>query len=82
MKVIQVKCPRCQQPIYSKVKDGRSTATTAAPCTSGTGPGGHRLRHGEFNMNAPPDRTYMPFWRLFSTFSINQSKVAGEPSTS
>jgi len=78
MKVVQIKCPRCQQPIYSKVKD---LAFYCNHCRT------MHIRNGgtnvidfdiaEFNVNSPPDRVYMPFWRLFTNFSINQSKVAG-----
>lgn len=78
MKVIQIKCPRCQQPIYSKVKD---RAFYCSHCRTmhirNGGPNVIDFDIGEFSMNAPPDRMYMPFWRLFSSFSINQSKVAG-----
>ncbi len=78
MKVVQIKCPRCQQPIYSKVKD---LAFYCHHCHT------MHIRNGgvnvidfdiaEFNVNAPPDRVYMPFWRLFTTVTINRSNVAG-----
>jgi len=78
MKVVQVKCPRCGQPIYSKTKD---QAFYCAHCRT------MHIRNGgtnvidfdiaEFNRNATGERVYMPFWRLFTTFRINQSNVAG-----
>ncbi len=78
MKVVQVKCPRCQQPIYSKVKD---LAFYCQHCRT------MHIRNGgtniidfdiaEFSPNARGDRVYMPFWRLFSSFTINQANVAG-----
>lgn len=78
MKVIQIKCPRCHQPIYSKVKD---SAFYCQQCrTMHIRNGGVSIIDfdiGEFNLNAPPDRVYMPFWRLFSSFTINQSRVVG-----
>jgi len=78
MKVVQIKCPRCQQPIYSKIKD---RAFYCNHCRTmhirNGGPNIIDFDIGEFSINAPPERIYMPFWRLFSTFSINQSKVAG-----
>jgi hypothetical protein len=78
MKVLQIKCPRCQQPIYSKTKD----LTFYCPhCrTMHVRDGGVNIIDfdiAEFNVNAPPDRVYMPFWRLFSTVRINQSQVTG-----
>lgn len=78
MKVVQIKCPRCQQPIYSKVKD---MAFYCSHCRT------MHIRNGgtnvidfdiaEFKVNSAPDRVYMPYWRLFTTFTINDSKVAG-----
>jgi len=78
MRVVQIKCPSCQQPIYSKVKD---RAFYCHHCRT------MHIRNGaptvidfdiaEFRPNSPGDRVYMPFWRLFSAFRINQSNVAG-----
>jgi hypothetical protein len=78
MKVVQIKCPRCQTPIYSKVKD---MAFYCSHCRT------MHIRNGgvniidfdiaEFNINSAPDRVYLPYWRLFTTFTINESKVAG-----
>lgn len=78
MKVVQIKCPRCNQPIYSKVKD---LAFYCPHCrTMHVRDGGTNIIDfdiADFAMNAPQDRVYMPFWRLFTTFSINRSQVAG-----
>ena len=78
MKVVQIKCPRCQQPIYSKVKD---LAFYCGHCrTMHIRDGGVNIIDfdiGEFNPGAPQDRMYMPFWRLFTNVRINQSKSAG-----
>ncbi|MCG7844854.1 MAG: hypothetical protein MIO90_05430 [Methanomassiliicoccales archaeon] len=78
MKVIQIKCPRCQQPIYSKVKD---LAFYCNHCrTMHIRDGGVNIIDfdiAEFNVNSAPERVYLPYWRLFTTFTINQSKVAG-----
>ena len=78
MKVLQIKCPNCHQPIYSKVKD---RAFYCHHCRT------MHIRNGgteiidfdiaEFNPNASGERVYMPFWRLYSTFRINQSNVSG-----
>jgi hypothetical protein len=78
MKVVQIKCPRCQQPINSKVKD---LAFYCSHCrTMHVRDGGVNVIDfdiAEFNPGAPQDRVYMPFWRLFTNFNINQSKSAG-----
>jgi hypothetical protein len=78
MRVLQIKCPRCQQPIYSKTKD---LAFYCPHCrTMHVRDGGVHIIDfdiAEFNVNAPQDRVYMPFWRLFSTVRIDQSQVAG-----
>jgi len=78
MKVVQVKCPRCQQPIYSKVKD---MAFYCNHCrTMHVRDGGVDILEfdiAEFNVNVPGERIYMPFWRLFSAVNINRSQVAG-----
>ncbi|HUT27739.1 MAG TPA: hypothetical protein VMW85_06825 [Methanomassiliicoccales archaeon] len=78
MKVLQIKCPHCQQPIYSKVRD---LAFYCPHCkTMHIRDGGINVIDfdvAEFHTNSPPDRVYMPFWRLFSGFTINQSNVAG-----
>jgi len=78
MKVVQIKCPRCQQPIYSKVKD---RAFYCNHCRTmhvrNGGPNIIDFDIAEFNINAEGDRVYMPFWRLFTNFHINHSNVAG-----
>lgn len=78
MQVIQVKCPKCGNPIYSKQKD------TVFHCTNcGTmhiRNGGIQILDieiGTFNVNAPPDRVYVPFWRMYSTVVINNHQSAG-----
>jgi hypothetical protein len=78
MQVIQVKCPKCGNPIMSKQKD---TVFYCSNC------GVMHIRNGgisvldfeigEFNKGAPQDRVYVPFWRMYSTVVINKVRSEG-----
>ena len=78
MKVIQVKCPQCNSPIMSKVKD---KVFVCSQCNA------VHIRDGgvekmdveiaEFNQTAQGERTYMPFWRVYATLVIRSKSVEG-----
>ena len=78
MKVVQVKCPKCGNPILSKQKD---TVFYCDNCgTMHIRNGGISVLDvdiGEFNRNAPQDRVYVPFWRMYSTVVINKVRSEG-----
>jgi hypothetical protein len=78
MKVVQVKCPNCSQPIYSKMNDIvfyceycrtlhiRDEATRVLD-----------YEIADFNKTITADKKYMPFWRVWCNFVINESGVSG-----
>ena len=78
MQVIQVKCPKCGNPIYSKQKD---TVFFCMNCnTMHIRNGGIQVLDveiGDFNKSAPQDRVYVPFWRMYSTVVINNVRSEG-----
>lgn len=78
MNVIQVKCPQCNSPIQSKVKD---KIFVCSQC------GSVHIRDGgiekldveiaEFNPSAQGERSYMPFWRIYASFLVRSKSVEG-----
>jgi len=78
MKVVHVKCPKCNNPFYSKNTD---TVFLCEQC------GTMHVREPtikiidyefwEFGQNLQGERTYMPFWRLYTTVNIHHMEVAG-----
>jgi hypothetical protein len=78
MNVIQVKCPQCNSPIQSKVKD---KIFVCSQC------GAVHIRDGgiekldveiaEFNSGAQGERTYMPFWRIYASLLVRSKSVEG-----
>ena len=78
MQVIQVKCPKCGNPIYSKQKDTVFYCTNCS--TMHIRNGGVEVLDveiGDFNKTAPQDRIYVPFWRMYSTVVINNVRSEG-----
>jgi hypothetical protein len=78
MHVIQIKCPNCQQPIFSKNVD---RVFWCDKCnTMHTRNGGTKvldIEIGNFNPSIPGQVTFIPFWRVWANFAIHQSNVAG-----
>ncbi len=78
MQVVQVKCPNCRDPIYSKQKDmvfycekcgtlhERNGATKVID-----------YEIADFNKQTPEAKVFMPFWRIYATLKINHVSVAG-----
>ncbi len=79
MKVVQVRCPVCDSPIYSKQLD---TLIYCDKCSSihvrgENGPEKLDYEIAEFAPNASGERTYLPFWRMYCSFVINSKKSEG-----
>jgi hypothetical protein len=78
MQVVQVKCPKCGNPIISKQKDTVFYCTNCG--TMHIRNGGVQILDieiGDFNKNATQDRVYVPFWRMYSTVVINNIRTEG-----
>ncbi len=78
MKVIAVKCPQCNSPIQSKVRDHLFYCTRCNTMHVRNG-GVEKLDYeiGEFNQSAQGERIYMPFWRVYATFLVHSKSVEG-----
>jgi len=79
MKVVQVKCPNCQNPILSK---GTDMVYYCDNCkTIHTRDGGvHVIDYeiADFAKGAPlENRVYVPFWRVYGSFIINHMENSG-----
>ncbi|QLH74096.1 MAG: hypothetical protein HPY73_00605 [Methanomassiliicoccales archaeon] len=78
MRVLQVRCPQCSRPIYSKMKD---IVFYCDNCQT------MHIRNGQTKVldyeiadyvrNATSDKKFMPFWRVWCNFSIHDSKISG-----
>ncbi|MEM4251340.1 MAG: hypothetical protein QW828_05870, partial [Candidatus Bathyarchaeia archaeon] len=78
MNVIQVKCPACDSPIYSKVRDRLFYCEKCNTLHVRDG-GVEKMDFeiAEFNASAQGEKVYVPFWRLYSTFQIHSKSVEG-----
>ncbi|MBM4237114.1 MAG: hypothetical protein FJ151_01350 [Euryarchaeota archaeon] len=78
MKVVQVKCPACGNPIHMKERD---SLFLCAQCNMlhTREEGAERVEYeiAEFSPNARGERIYMPFWRLYCSFVIRSKSVEG-----
>ncbi|OPY31851.1 MAG: hypothetical protein A4E32_01455 [Methanomassiliicoccales archaeon PtaU1.Bin124] len=78
MKVIQVTCPNCHQPVINKFVD---RVFWCDKCnTMHTRNGGTKvldIEIGNYNPSIPGQVTYMPFWRVWANFAIHQSNSSG-----
>jgi hypothetical protein len=78
MQVVQVKCPKCGNPIMSKQMDTVFYCTNCG--TMHIRNGGIKVLDveiGAFNPNAPQERVYIPFWRMYSSVVINSVRSEG-----
>lgn len=79
MKVVQVRCPHCNNPIKMKQKDLLFYCDSCK--TMHVRDGGVTVvdyEIGEFGRGAPQgDRVYVPFWRLYCSFTIQNVKIEG-----
>ncbi len=79
MKIVQVKCPSCNQAIQTKEKDKLfycDKCNVLHIRESGT-PEKVDYEIAEFNQSAQGERVYMPFWRLYATFIVRSKNVQG-----
>lgn len=78
MKVIQVKCPSCDSPIYSKQRD-RIFYCDKCNVLHTRDEGVEKLDFeiAEFNRSLSGERVYVPFWRLYCSFVIRSRSVDG-----
>jgi endogenous inhibitor of DNA gyrase (YacG/DUF329 family) len=78
MRVVQVKCPACNTPIYSKERDRLFYCDKCNTLHVRNG-GAERVEYevAEFNASAQGDKVYMPFWRMYSSFTIHSKSVEG-----
>lgn len=78
MRVVQVKCPSCNTPLYSKERDRLFFCDKCNTLHVRDG-GVEKLEYeiAEFNQSATGEKVYMPFWRMYSSFSIASKSVEG-----
>jgi len=78
MKVVQVKCPSCNTPVYSKERDRLFFCDKCNTVHVRDG-GVEKVEYeiAEFGKSAQGEKVYMPFWRMYSSFSINSRSVEG-----
>lgn len=78
MNVVQVKCPSCNTPIYSKQRDKLFYCDKCNTLHVRDG-GVDKVEYeiAEFNASAQGERVYMPFWRMYSSFVIRSKSVEG-----
>lgn len=79
MKVVQVKCPSCNSPIFMKQKDKLffcDKCNVMHIRDSGV-PEKIDFEIAEFNANAQGDRVYVPFWRVYVTLQVHSKSVEG-----
>lgn len=79
MKVVQVKCPSCNSPIYMKQKDKLfyCDKCNVMHVRDGGVPEKIDFEIAEFNANAQGERVYMPYWRVYVTLQVRSKNVEG-----
>lgn len=78
MRVVQVKCPRCGNPIQMKKVDRLFLCDKCGTMHVRNG-GTEQLQYeiAEFGRGAQGDKVYMPFWRVYASFAVRSKKVEG-----
>lgn len=78
MKVIQVKCPKCNAPIVMKQKDRLFLCTQCNTLhTRDEGVEVIPFEIAEFHPNIHGDDVYVPFWKMNATFEIRYKRSEG-----
>jgi endogenous inhibitor of DNA gyrase (YacG/DUF329 family) len=79
VKIIQVKCPNCGQPVYQKTRDEMFLCQNCATIHYRDDKGAHKVSYeiANPNPNATGPKQYMPFWRLRCDFNIRSRDVEG-----
>jgi len=79
VKIVQVKCPNCGQPIYQKSKDPMFLCQNCGAIHYRDDTGAHMVAFeiAGANPSATGQKSYMPFWRLRCDFNIRSRDVEG-----
>jgi len=79
MKIVQVKCPSCNQAISMKGIDKLfyCDKCNVLHIREGGTPEKIDFEIAEFNQSAQGEKVYMPFWRLYTTFIVRSKNVQG-----
>jgi DNA-directed RNA polymerase subunit RPC12/RpoP len=79
MKVTQVKCPECEQPIYQKQRDEMILCKNCGTIHHRDIKGVHRVVYEIAGSEAKgsEQRYYMPFWRMYAILDIRNKSVEG-----
>jgi predicted RNA-binding Zn-ribbon protein involved in translation (DUF1610 family) len=79
MKVIQVKCPNCEQPIYQKQRDNMFHCKNCGTIHYRDMKGSHTVEYeiADVNPNVRGRQYYIPFWRVYCHFNIRSRDVEG-----
>ncbi|MEM4729829.1 MAG: hypothetical protein QXH42_08760 [Thermoplasmata archaeon] len=79
MRVVQVRCPRCGRPSFSKLRDSMVFCEDCRTLHTVTDAGPVVIEHeiGDFERELPMRKVHMPFWRLFSSVNILSETVSG-----
>jgi hypothetical protein len=79
MKIVQVKCPSCNQAITMKEKDKLfyCDKCNVMHIREGGAPEKVDFEIAEFSPKAQGEKVYMPFWRLYTTFIVRSKNVEG-----
>ncbi|MGQ9582261.1 MAG: zinc ribbon domain-containing protein [Thermoplasmatota archaeon] len=79
MRIVQVKCPKCGRPSFSKLRDSVVFCEECGTLHTRTdaGPSVIDFEIAGFAREAQMRRVHMPFWRLFSTVTIHSEEVSG-----
>jgi hypothetical protein len=78
MKVVQVRCPSCNSPIYSKQRDRMFYCSKCNVMHVRDG-GVDKIDFeiAEFGSTPQGESVYVPFWRLYCSFIIRSKSVEG-----
>ncbi len=78
MRIIQVKCPSCNSPIYSKQRDQLFYCDKCKVLHTRNG-GVEKLDFeiAEFGRPSSGESVFVPFWRLYCSFIIRSKSVEG-----
>ena len=79
MKIVQVKCPQCDQPIYQKRTDEMFLCQNCGALHHRDVTGSHLVPYeiAELNPQATGQRYYLPFWRLLCQVNIRSRNEVG-----
>jgi len=78
MRVVQVRCPSCNSPTYSKQRDSLFYCDKCKVLHTRNG-GAEKLDFeiAEFGESPSGEKVFVPFWRLYCSFVIRSKSVEG-----